>query len=517
MNTNPIIKLPITELKNALGGFTKVIPRHSTLPVLGSLHVERDRQGWVHLTATDLDTFLSLRLETPEQIGSPAKCLVPFAELQKLAKICPADETLELEVLSEEQLLVRHRIGSHPVEQVTTTVSVADFPEVPPITAASISLDDAARATLLNALACASDDETRVILNGAYLDVSKPSGHYAVATDGRHLFASNSLHLALPTSVLVPDHRFLSWSGFVKDGQWKLAMQAPTKDKGGYLRLESRRWTFVTKQIEGTYPNWRNITDDVHQFSGYIEVSDQAAEAIGRIVPRLPGDDTPNHTVGLYSVSGRLYLRGSNKDQERATEVEVPGATISGEPATVYLNRQYLLKAIGFGLRQIGVQEPLKPLRFSDGGSRQMIVMPVRVDANPPSRTSSTPAPVPVSPIAPATTSIDAAPDPSLTTTNNNSQPVESNTPPMQNTTQQNGNGHTPAATTNGTSSPDEKPTLEQALDQIEFIKGSLRGAVTNLNNLADTLRQVQRERRLSEREVRSVRDTLKSLQTVRL
>ena len=87
----------------------------------------------------------------------------------------------------------------------------------------------------------------------------------------------------------------------------------------------------------------------------------------------------------------------------------------------------------------------------------------------------------------------------------------------MQNTTQQNGNGPAPAATTNVTSSPDEKPTLEQALDQIEFIKGSLRGAVTNLNNLADTLRHVQRERRLSEREVRSVRDTLKTLQTVRL
>ena len=75
--------------------------------------------------------------------------------------------------------------------------------------------------------------------------------------------ASNSLHLALPSSVLIPDHRFLAWSGFVKDGQWKLAVQPPTKDKGGYLRLESRRWTFVTKQIEGTYPNWRTITDDV--------------------------------------------------------------------------------------------------------------------------------------------------------------------------------------------------------------------------------------------------------------
>ena len=77
-----------------------------------------------------------------------------------------------------------------------------------------------------------------------------------------------------------------------------------------------------------------------------------------------------------------------------------------------------------------------------------------------------------------------------------------------------NGNGDHPAAET---SPIGEKPSLEQALDQIEFVKGSLRGAVTNLNNLADTLRQVQRERRLSEREIRSVRGTLKALQTVRL
>ena len=509
MNTHPIIKLPVAELKNALGGLTKVIPHHSTLPVLGMVHVERNAQGWVHLTATDLDSFLSLRLEAPAQIGDPVKCLVPFAELQKLGKTCPADEILDLEMLDEDKLILRHCIGSHPVEQVVSSTPVVNFPEVPPITVSSVSLDEAARATLLNALACASDDVTRVILNGAYLDVSKPSGHYAVATDGRHLFASNSLHLPLASSVLVPDHRFLSWSGFVKDGQWKLAVQAPTKEKGGYLRLESRRWTFVTKQIEGTYPNWRTITEDVHAFTGTIDISDQAAEAIGRIVPRLPGDDTPNHTVGLYTVSGRLYLRGANKDQERATEVEVPGAVISGDPATVYLNRQYLLKAIGFGLRTIGVQEPLKPLRFSDGGgSRQMIVMPVRVDANPPTPKVSVPAPVPVSPVTPAA-SVDALGQPVTT----NPPPTEErNTPTMQNT---NTNG--PVPTVASTTSSEEKPTLEQALDQIEFIKGSLRGAVTNLNNLADTLRQVQRERRLSEREVRSVRDTLKSLQTVRL
>ena len=507
MNHILTIKLPVAELKTAISGLTKIVPRHSTLPVLGTIHVERDRQGWVHLTATDLDTFLSLRLEAPQQIGEPARCLVPFAELQKLGKTCPADETLDLEGLAEDRLLLRHRIGSHPVEQVIASAPVGDFPAVPQITASSVSLDEAARGTLLEALACASDDETRVILNGAYLDVSKPTGHYAVATDGRHLFASNSLHLSLPSSVLIPAHRFLFWSGFVKDGQWKLAVQAPTKDKGGYLRLESRRWTFTTKQIEGTYPNWRTITDDVRQFSGSIEVSDQGAEAISRVVPRLPGDDTPNHTVGLYCVSGRVYLRGSNKDQAQATEVEVPGVTVSGDPAAVYLNRQYLLKAISFGLRQICVQEPLKPLRFSDGGSRQMIVMPVRVDANVP-----TPKPgVPVPPITPATASTDAAPD-QPEATNPNPQP-ERTTTPMHN--ESSGNGNHPVVSE---SSPiGERSSLEQALDQIEAVKDTLRGAVANLNNLADTLRQVQRERRLSEREIRSVRGTLKALQTVRL
>ncbi len=63
----------MAELKTAIGGLTKVIARHTTLPVLGMIHVERDRQGWVHLTGTDLDTSLSLRLEAPQQIGEPSQ------------------------------------------------------------------------------------------------------------------------------------------------------------------------------------------------------------------------------------------------------------------------------------------------------------------------------------------------------------------------------------------------------------------------------------------------------------
>ncbi len=502
MNTNPIIKIPVTELKTALLGLGKVLHRASTLPVLTTICVESDRQGITHLTSTDLDAFVTLRLEKPGSLGTPTKFLVPFVDIQKLSKTCPLDQTLELEPVANDKVLIRYHLNNHPVEQVFTVPPAVDFPELPPITASPFSLEEAAKSTLLDTLACASDDETRVILNGAYLDVSKPGGHYAVATDGRHLYASNSLHLPLAASVLIPDHRFLSWGGFVRDGQWKLSVQPPTKDKGGYIQMESRRWTFLTKQIEGTYPNWRNITEDVQNISGTLKISAAAAEAIQSIIPRLPGEDQPNHTMGLQVQQGKLFLRGWNQGQEQPTEIEVPDVTVEGTPAMVHLNRKYLLKAIGFGLHQIDVQEALKPLRFSDGSSRQMIVMPVRVDGF-----TNAPAGINTPPSTPAA----IQPEPST----NNQQPTEErNTHPMQNGTN-NGNGHSTAATSE--TNPADKVSVEQALDQVESIKTSLRGAVINLNGLIDTLRQVQRERRVSEREVRNVRDTLKTLQTVRL
>ena len=513
MNLNPIIKLPVAELKNNLVGLAKVVNRRTTLPILSTVHVERDRVGWVHLTATDLDTYAILRLEAPGQHGSPAKCLVPLAELQKLAKNCQGDETIELEPVAADKIILRHRIGSHPVEQVFTTEPVSEFPATPEITAVAASLSDNDRATLLNALQCVSDDETRFILTGIYLDVSKPQSHYVVATNGRHLFAGNSVHLPMTSSVVVPAHRFLSWGGFGKDGQWQMSCKEQKKEEKSYLKLESRRWTFVTQLIEGNYPNWRQITvQDDQKNSGTLELSDRAIEAIQSIVPRLPGDDTTNHTVGLFCTGQHLYLRGWNKDDADATEIEVADVKISGDPATVYLNREYLLKALSFGLRHIQVQEPLHPLRFSDGGSRQMIVMPVRVDAFPSTRRIDVVAVTPTAAIPIPVASVDAPGQPNP----NNQQPAERNITPMQSTTS-NDNGHQPPATDTSSTPAVEKSSVEQALEQIEAMKGTIRGVVSNLNGLADTLRQVQRDRRSSEREVRSVRDMVKSLQTVRL
>ena len=62
-----------------------------------------------------------------------------------------------------------------------------------------------------------------------------------------------------------------------------------------------------------------------------------------------------------------------------------------------------------------------------------------------------------------------------------------------------------------------EKPALETALAQIEVVRGDFRNAIAGLNKLDEALKQAQRESKTNDKEIQSVRQTLRSLQSVRI
>ena len=64
---------------------------------------------------------------------------------------------------------------------------------------------------------------------------------------------------------------------------------------------------------------------------------------------------------------------------------------------------------------------------------------------------------------------------------------------------------------------PAEKPALDTALAQIEILRGEFRNSLAGLNKVADALKAAQRESRTSEKAIQSVRQTLRSLQSVRI
>jgi DNA polymerase III sliding clamp (beta) subunit (PCNA family) len=372
------ITLPIAELKPALTGLGKIISRSATLPVLRMIRIERTKDGWVTLTGTDLERFVTVRLEQPSE-GEPVLILVEHEDLQRIAKRCGQDESLIIEKQSDEKSSVTLPIGNQTTTEYLASLPAEEFPTVPRIKTDPVSLANEIRQSLLEAFQCASHDETRQILQGAFIDVSDQKCQQIIATDGRHLFASNTFTLPLKESALIPSNKFLMWREFNHDGEWQLRVEPATKDTVGSVQISSRRWRFITRQIEGNYPNWRQVVPQPSDSKTTVQLSAETAESVVRLIPKIPCNDKVNHTIGLNIANQKLMLRGRSAESENWTDLQIDSATVTGNPVVVYLNRNYLTKALSFGLTEIQIIDALTPVRFANDG-RQMVIMPMRVD-----------------------------------------------------------------------------------------------------------------------------------------
>src|SRR6266480_1092752 len=163
------ITLPVSELKIALSGLSKVISKRAVLPVLQHVRVERLADGAFTISATDLDAFASYRLEQGEE-GDAESILVPFSSLHSIVKGCAGKENVGLEKSSGDHIVIRYQIGGQEAEQQVPSVTAEDWPAPPKITGERVLLNGVLRSALLEALKCASIDETRYVLCGAYID-----------------------------------------------------------------------------------------------------------------------------------------------------------------------------------------------------------------------------------------------------------------------------------------------------------------------------------------------------------
>jgi hypothetical protein len=74
---------------------------------------------------------------------------------------------------------------------------------------------------------------------------------------------------------------------------------------------------------------------------------------------------------------------------------------------------------------------------------------------------------------------------------------------------------HVSTETTNSTAAP--ASAFDQVRIQLENVREKLRGVVTDLNESLKLLTVAQRERRATEKEIEEVRETLQSLQKIRI
>jgi len=489
------ITLPIAELKPALAGLGKVINARATLPVLQYIKVERTADGWIALTGTDLDRFVTMRLEHPAE-GPPATVLLPLDQLVQVVKNCGTGETIEVES-SPAASIIRFPLGNETGESKVPFVVPDEFPQTPRLKAEAIPLPSDLRRSLLEAMECASIDSTRYVINGAFIDTGNPKANYIVGTDGKHLYSANSFALPLKHSVILPSHKFLGWKEFNHDGEWQL------KADDKHVQLSTRRWRFISKQIEGTYPNWRQTVPNPADAKTIITINPGQLDTLIKLIQRMPCHDERLFCIGLEWKDGQFLLLGRDTANEPWLRVPVPDVKATGPEITIFVNRKLLTKALHFGLNTLSLIDPLSPLRFHCQG-KQMIVMPLRTNGNdvqPAATQQPAPVRVPTAPPPPP------PPPPAQ-------QPTAVQPPATQ---PQANKLMITTPNSEGPTGNDSKSTLEEAIDMTLQIRDKFTDGFNLIRDLSLKLKCIHREHKTNSREFNSVRSTLRTLQGLKL
>ncbi|MEI6035868.1 MAG: hypothetical protein WCS65_16500, partial [Verrucomicrobiae bacterium] len=189
-----MISLSVSDLKPALAGLSKVVSGKSSLEPLRCVRVDATPER-VSIMGTDLEMYA--RVELPEASCDVAESfLLPLDRLQAVARRFHGRTVLNIEPGK-----ISCDLGTGRVSENIEAPKVEEFPEEPEFEINTVALPESFSRRFTEAMGCSSTDATRFILNGVQLDVSDPSGHYMVATDGRHLFSANSFALPISDSV----------------------------------------------------------------------------------------------------------------------------------------------------------------------------------------------------------------------------------------------------------------------------------------------------------------------------
>ncbi|MEQ2009516.1 MAG: hypothetical protein ABMA26_22265 [Limisphaerales bacterium] len=486
------IELPAAELKTALTGLGKVIPKRPTLPVLSYLRVTRNQAGIVTLQATDLDTTAIYAVEQASE-GPPCDFLVPFDPLSQLVK--GGKEPVQLIREAKDKIRLKTHIGTSPMDQTLDTPPVREFPPTPVVDGKPVALDATFRDSLRQALDCCATGYNRDWSQHVCVDTRYPEGHYLAATDGGHFFCANSFTFDLKQPVLIPDQPFLRWNKFMEDGTGELSVQAGRKTDGPLVQLKSGRWTCISKSGDGEFPKWKHIVAESKQARTRIELDQSAVETLLAGVPKLPCGHEFRHPVTLEVLGGTLIAKAKASDAKDWTCLILQGAKVTGKAVSVTLNRDYLLKALRFGLTTVEIEDELKPVQFYEGG-RRMVVSPILPPEPPPTQKQSA--------HSPATNPQPSSSNPPVNDPPQ-AQPQETKTMPKATET-------TPTETPATETSP-----VKAVIQHIENIKESLKGVLREFADVLDDLKQMEKEKKATDREMESVREKLREIQAVRI
>lgn len=376
------------ELLEALKSVQPAVANRSTLPILGGIRLEAG-DARIQLEATDLE--FAIRLEAPAETSEGhGQAVVPAKSFIKAVKAL-ADSSVTVEIHEENDCRTVD-VSCEKRKVAIESHSVDDWPNItgevewkPLCRAETSDLADVLGRVAL----CASTDEARPIITGVQFNLNDGEQRAeVVATDSYRLGVAN---LAVELMGEIPDPSPVLPARVIKalakelkgqDGRAELHLGTAGQPEYQRMLVEfsfgSVSW--VMRQIEGEFPNWKALVPDDSQGSSFEYDSKELATAVKgaaeiRSEKSIPVRIALGDSCTLRMVDGTI---------EKTTET-LESATYSPDgvgPLEIAFNPDFLLGGIAFAGRADGVMrvsDESKPALFIGDDDDRYVLMPVRL------------------------------------------------------------------------------------------------------------------------------------------
>lgn len=339
------------------------VATRSIHPVLGHLKLEAKENCF---SVAGFDLSVGIRFSVPVEVSEDGSVCVPPKLFKNL--VSKLDGEIQLELDDKLNLSI---IAENSQNQITCTSAddFYDFQNMTDFSSVALSAIDLKESLKLT-MTSVSNDESKLILTGINLDCNGEELNFA-STDGHRLSVvkkgvlekDNKFNLTIPAKSLALLNKIIEESDEIE-----------IKVNNGEALIETDRWTFFTRIIEGNYPQYAKLIPGSFKTTVYC---DRKA-----LINCIEIASVFNDAVVICEFNGSKIIVKS--ESQTGTSSSSISSELEGINITVAFQAAYLLQ----GLKQIESAEvkikinaELQPvLIFSKNDESQFyLVMPIQV------------------------------------------------------------------------------------------------------------------------------------------
>jgi DNA polymerase-3 subunit beta len=376
------MKLSISkeEMLEKLANIQNIVEKKNTMPILSHFLLHAAKRG-SYIIATDIETAIKEPLEA--NIEKEGKLCIPARKFFEIVR--EVEGELSLESLEDTAAGGWLKVRSGASDFKIATLSPTDFPAWPNLgDVEEVSIEAEVLLEMIEkTLYSAGESDTRYTLNGLLFH-TKPQdkAFILVGTDGHRLALIKrqfDSELKSEKKIIVPRKGVSELRKFLADSDGSEERKKVRVSIGEkHLLFSIDKIQFLTRLIEGSYPNYENVIPQSNEKKMFI-----GRESFIRVLRRVSVMSKERASAVKFDlVQDKLTVSSSSPDigeaqEEVATEYKYDKLSLG-------FNARYVLDVLG-GMGTDTVvfefQDPLSPVLVKEAGNEdyQCVIMPMRI------------------------------------------------------------------------------------------------------------------------------------------